>query len=383
MHEYVNSKVTEYSLILNWIESEISILQAKSIHSYIINLLKDKLLDLKQLHSRLKAILGIQDNRVISRALPIIHEIEYQAHILTDYYIPGLKREEKSDLFLRALLLSNTERWGLSWIKDILVRLDGPHAIFSGLIEIPIIFAPPQQANSLLDMAGIYHEVGHNVFQRFEKIADNLTETIFGYFSGLMKEIGPMRPEKRAQREEAIEDAKEYWAIERLSEIFSDIYATYICGPVYYFSCVDMAVKMGGNPFYVSTKDVHPPAAARVNACYKVLLPNYQGEETIILVQKIWNTYTECYQRTPDFDLKCANALIDLIVKTSLQEIQNLLPNAQHYSSAVIDLSQAKMLTSSDSLEIILSKSLKILLKEAEYYPEWEKNAFKVLHNQT
>jgi len=371
----------EYSLILDWIENESGILQAKSVHPQIISFLKNRVSNLKQSNGRLKAILNIGNNRVINRTLPIIHDIEYQIYVLTCHYIPGLKREQESDLFLGNLLLSNVGRWGLSWVKDILVRLDGPYAVLPALFEIPIIFAPPQQANSLLDMTGIYHELGHIVFQRFKEIADNLIETISRHFSERMKEIGPMRPEKRTQLEDAIKDAKNYWTIERLSEIFSDIYATYTCGPAYYFSCVDMIVKMGGNPFNISTTDVHPPGAARVHACYKTLSPAYQ-EEITLLVRNMWETYVKSYQRLPDFELKCADVLIDSIVETSIQNIKNLLPNARRYSSTIRGLSEAKTLTSSDSLETILNKSLKILLKEPKYYPEWEKNVFAILHSK-
>ena len=381
MREYVNSKIMEYSLILDWIENEIGILQAKSVHPQIISFLKNRVSYLKQSNGRLKAILNIGKNKVINRTLPIIHDIEYQIYILTCHYIPGLKREQESDLFLGNLLLSNVGRWGLSWVKDILVRLDGPHAVLPTLSEIPIIFAPPQQTNSLLDMTGIYHELGHIVFQRFKEIADNLIETISGHFSEMMKEIGPMKPEKRTQREDAIKDAKDYWIIERLSEIFSDIYATYTCGPAYYFSCVDMIVKMGGNPFNICTTDVHPPGAARVHACYKTLLPAYQ-EEITLLVRNMWDTYVKSYQRPTDFELKCADVLIDSIVETSIQNIKNLLPNARRYSSTISGLSEAGTLTPSDSLETILNKSLKILLKEPKYYPEWEKKVFTILHSK-
>ncbi|MCL0095771.1 hypothetical protein M1O52_04540, partial [Dehalococcoidia bacterium] len=284
----------------------------------------------------------------------------------------------------RSLLLSNVGRWGLSWIKDILVRLDGSHATFPVFTEIPIIFAPPQQAATLLDMASIYHEIGHNVFQHFKEIGDELSKAISEYFSRLKKEVGPMSPMKQAEYEKNIEDAANYWAIERLSEIFSDIYATYICGPAYYFSCVDMAMKMGGNPFDVNMADVHPPASARVNACYKTLLSEHQIGDTTTLVQNmqnIWNNYINTYQRTSHFELRCGDTIIDLLVKKSIQEIQHLLPNAYHYLEK-INLLQSKMITSSDSLEIILNKALEIFLKEPQYYPEWEKSAFRVLHVQ-
>ncbi|MCL0095657.1 hypothetical protein M1O52_03950, partial [Dehalococcoidia bacterium] len=68
MREYVNSKITGYSLILDWMEDEISAFQTRNDHTPIINFLKNKLLELKQSLSRLKAIFSIGDDRLLRRA---------------------------------------------------------------------------------------------------------------------------------------------------------------------------------------------------------------------------------------------------------------------------------------------------------------------------
>lgn len=384
MRDYLKSKVAEYSILLDWVEHEIDNLQTRSKnHCYLIECLRDKIVELRELYNHLQIITCIENNHLYRRALPIIHDIEYQLRVVTYYYIPTLQRENTNDLFLRSILLSTARRCGLSWIKDLVVRLDGPHRTLPVLTEIPIIYAPPQQCVSLLDMAGLYHEWGHSVFQRFKEIADNLATTVSRYFSELRQSIGPMRPEKREGRERAIEKAINYWGVERLNELFSDIYATFVCGPAYYFSCVDIAIRMGSNLFRTDVTDVHPPWATRVYACYKTLLPIYKSDEVIILTKNLWNIYTDIQQKHPDFDIVCASALIDQLVDVANQNIEQLLlPDIERFSEPIPDSSKLKEISPLKTLENILNNRLKILLTEPRYYAEWEKNVFKILQTQ-
>lgn len=83
-----------------------------------------------------------------------------------------------------------------------------------------------------------------------------------------------------------------------------------------------------------------------------------------------------------DFEIKCQNALIDQLVDTSIQNIERLTPNAQGYSEPLKDPSESKNVSSSDPLETILNKRITILLKEPEYYNEWERNVFTILHRR-
>lgn len=384
MQDYLNSKVAEYSILLDWIEDVIEGLRTKNgNHAHLVKCLHDKIVELRELHKRLRIIAGIEDDRLTLRAMPIIHTIEYQIYILTYYYIPGLQRENTNDLFIRSLILSAKQRCGLSWVKDVLVRLDSPHATFLGVTEIPIIFAPPQQVASISDMTGIYHELGHDVFQRFKEIADKLAITVSRHFSELRQDVGPMIPEKREARNLIIKNAINYWDAERLNEIFSDIYATFVCGPAYYFSCVDIAIRMGSNPFRIEVTDVHPPWATRVYACYKTLLPIYQNEDVVISTQNIWNAYIDAQQKHPDFEIICPSALINQLVDVANQNIKQFLHDAQHFSEPIPDSSKLKEISPSETLESILNKWSKILLTEPENCAEWEKNVFKILQIHT
>lgn len=385
MQDYLKSKVAEYSILLDWIEHEIDSLQKRSKnHCYLIECLQDKMAELQELSNRLQIIACIENHHLYRRALLIIHGIEYQLSVVTYYYIPALQRENTNDLFIRDILLSTASHCGLSWIKDIMVHLDGPHRTLPVLTEIPIIYAPPQQSITLSDMVGLYHEFGHITFQRFKEIGDKLMATVSEYFLELRMSIGPMSPGKRKKRNRAIENATNYWGIERLNEIFSDIYATFVCGPAYYFSCIDIAIRTGSNLFRVDATDVHPPWATRVYACCKTLLPIYQSDEVVVLTKDLWNTCTDIQQKQPDFNIICPSALIDQLVDVANQSIEQLLPDAQRFSELMSDSSKLKEITPSETLENILNKWSKILLTEPGNCAEWEKNVFKILqiHNR-
>ena len=383
--DYLKSKATEYSIVLEWLDSEITAITSKTPHSYLIELLQNKISALQDLQSRLQTILQIGYDRLINRAQIIIRDIGYQLYGLTWYYIPGLKREGNDDLSLRDLLLSKIEPCGLSWIQDILLRLDGRHATFIGLRdleEIPLIFAPPQQAKSLLGMTYYYHELGHNIFSHFEEIGNALYEVVTQHFNRLQLESGPMSPEKRDERTREIEKSVDYWVYERLSEIFSDIYATYICGPAYYFSYTNMIMGLYRNPFKIFVMDAHPPDAARVSACYKTLLPTHQQSELTSSIQMVWDDYLSTHSKPSDFDLICNESLIDSLVMMSIHKIEQLLPDAYRYSEAQDSLEE-QIVNSSDSLESILNKGIRTLLKDPENYTEWEKKAFSALSMQS
>lgn len=379
MKDYLNAKVAEYSFLLDWMDGEIRELQARNTnHPYIVTCLQGKMGELRQLHNRLRIIARVGSDRLAARANPIIHDIEYQILLLTCHYIPGLQRENADDIFIRDLVLSVKRRCGLGWIEDVLVRLDSHHAIFPVIPEIPVIFAPPHHVASTLDMAAIYHELGHDVFQRFKEIGENLGAAVFLYFFKLKQDASTMDPEKQRARNNTIKNALDYWNMERLNEIFSDIYAAHVCGPAYYFSCVDIVLRFGRNPFLINPIDVHPPWAVRVYACHKTLLPIHQNDEVVSWIDKIWDSYTPNQLKDAAFDMICASGLINQLVDLANQNIQRFLPDVQRYSEAIPDSFTLEGDFSAESLEKILNNRLRMLLTKPGRYAEWEKNVFDI-----
>lgn len=380
MLNYLNAKAQDYTIILSWAEQELrNLRQSRPEHIWLIDRLQEKIIESRFLHQQLRIIARIGIQRLYPRALPIIHDIELSLIHLTYYYLPALQRERKEDLYLRKILLQTANRCGLYWIKDIAVRLDNQEAIISVITECPVIFAPPQRSVSLLDIAGLYHELGHNVFQMFPDIVESLANVISDHFTNLRQGVGLMDPSKRAERERDIDEAQIYWNADRLNEFFSDIYATYICGPAFYYSSVDMAIKLISDPFIINPIDVHPPLAARVYACRKAINTGHQDEPLVIASQTIWNNYIRTFPRNARFSFICADSLLDRLVEASIQCIAELLNSVMPFGEPLPSANDLLQIPSGVTLESILNRAGKILLLMPDRYADWEKEALKSL----
>ncbi|NEQ68803.1 MAG: hypothetical protein F6K21_25540 [Symploca sp. SIO2D2] len=125
--EYLKAKTAEYAVVLSRISKELQALGGqKEDHQWLVTYLQGQLKDSQTLHKRLQSIVKIGHPRLLARALPIVHDIEFSTFIINYHYLPALQKEGHADSALRKLLLSSAERCGLFWLKDIAVHLDGP-----------------------------------------------------------------------------------------------------------------------------------------------------------------------------------------------------------------------------------------------------------------
>jgi len=378
--EYLKAKTAEYAVVLFRLDKELQALGSKKVeHQWLVNYLQRQLKDAQTLHKRLQSIVKIGHSRLLSRALPIVHDIEFSTFIINYHYLPALQKESQADLALRKLLLLSTKRCGLFWIEDIAVNLDGQLATLPTPPEAPLIISPPQQAVSLLEMPGLYHELGHDVFQNFKEIAKKLDQVVYSYFHELRHKSGPMTSDQKFERNRKIDEAVQYWDADRLNEIFCDIFGTFACGVAHYISCVDMGLRSGREPFDVDFRDEHPPLSARVYACYKSLTPTQQSEQSVITINSAWKNYTKAYTQAYDFKLICSDALLDLIVEAAISNIHNFLPECHRYEFPLPENGQIQEIPLDASLEDILNRGANILLTCPECYADWETKAFKIL----
>jgi len=378
--EYLKAKTAEYTVVLSRIDKELQALGSKKVdHQWLVNYLQEKLQKAQTLHKTLQSIVENGHSKLLPRALPMVHDIQLSTLILNYYYLPALQKENQADLALRKILLSSAKRCGLFWLEDIAVNLDGHLAIVPTPPEAPLIIAPPQQAVSLLEMPGLYHELGHDVFQKFHEIAENLDTSVYLYFNELRQKSGPITPERKIERNQQIGEAVQYWNTDRLNEIFCDIFGTFACGVAHYISCVDLGLRSSRKPFDVDFWDEHPPLSARVYACYKALTPNQQSEQSVITIHRAWENYTKAYTQEYNFKLICSEDLLDNIVEVAISDIQNFLPDSHRYEVPLPDNGQIQEIPLDASLEDILNRAAHILLTCPESYPDWESKAFKIL----
>jgi hypothetical protein len=379
---YLRAKTAEYAVVLSKINKQLDDIKAnQSEHEWLVKYLQKQLMDAEILHKRLHSIVEIGNTKLLSRALAIVHDIAFTISVTNYHYLPALQKESQDDLALRKLLLlSAKQRCGFFWLKDIAVNLGGQLAILPKPTEAPVIIAPLQQASSLLEMPGLYHELGHDVFERFrEDIGKNLESLVHSYFNQLRNKSGLKTPDQKLKRNSQIDEALQYWSEDRLNEIFCDIFGTFACGAAHYISCVDMSFQSGQDPFNIDLSDEHPPLPARVYACYKSMTLNQQKTENVVTIEQAWQKYIKDYDKDYEYNLMCSDELLDMIVNEAILNIIKFLPNAHRYTTPVPYNPQAQEIPPDAYLEDVLNWGVDILLNYPEQYQVWEAKAFKTL----
>ena len=311
-----------------------------------------------------------------------IHVLESGINNLTIFYLSTLQRENSQDLFMRSIILNIKKRYKLIWINDIFTRLDSNYGTWAGFEDYPIFYLPPQQEISLRDIPAIYHEIGHNIFFHYPEIADNLNECVFNHFNDLKQNTSQMAPEKVKNRNQEINSAIRYWNIRRLDELFSDIFAAFLCGPAYYYLWIDMTFRTGSNPFFINPCDEHPPLATRVAVCYETLIPIYEKDKLIKNLQTLWNEYISKQQKIPQFDLFCNDELIKKMVDETISNIENFFPHIQRYSQSFENFQESEEIFSSHHFDEIVNYWTKLILINSKDAEKWEIKVFSKLKQE-
>jgi hypothetical protein len=378
MLEYLRAKVVDCGLTLRWITDQLDDLSSRSSHSALIVRLRERTAVAERLHRQLDTIVAIQVPRLLVRALPIIHDIELVSFLLTRYYIPGIRKETVQEQQLCRVLLATAQRAGLNWIDDLVMRLDGDLACVSHVVESPVIFAPPHLFRLPWELAGVYHELGHNVFRRHPDMATRLIGVVDHYYRGLRAASGPLGHDAQMQRDRAIDRAINYWSAERLNELFCDIFATFVCGPAHYVSCIDLAVRLDRDPFRVKHHDPHPPSGARVFACERTLDEEQRKQSLVHVTQGNWRQAEATYPVNADYGLFCGADLINRLVEAAVDEIIARIPTARRYNAPQFtDDELLRPPPVEDDLERLVNAAVQVLMLHPTRFTAWSQQFFR------
>jgi hypothetical protein len=307
-------------------------------------------------------------------ATPWVHTIESGLELVGTSYLPVLQRQGDGERFVRGLLFAAARATGMVWLQDIAVRLDGPHAAIVSLPTMPIIYAPPRHEVALVDMPGLYHELGHAAFARDRTIGAALEDTVRLHFSRHRRQAGMLSPDKRAVRQAAIDNAEAYWTHERLAEVFCDILATIVCGPAHYVSFVDLGLRHQAGPFEL-VPGAHPPMRARVCACYAALSLPHRQEPLVSLVHDAWAAHESEHARGHDYAITCDDGLLDDLVRVARGEVVRSLPALVPFSGPLPLAASLHEIPPDASLELILNCAAAVLFLDPDGYAAWELTA--------
>lgn len=316
---YLAAKAAEYTATLDWVVNQFaSILALHSNHPHLEQQLDHRIREARRRISQLRTIIQMNASSLVPRGVSVVNELQLDVYILSQSYLPALKKEAASESEFGQLVTKAARRCGLTDVQEILVNLSGGHAVLPAMLTCPLMFAPPHQRQTLIDLAAVYHEFGHIVFQDRRELRDGLARVCADHFRTLEQAGGFMSPPEREERRKQINQASAFWTMRRLAESFCDIFATYATGPAYYYLCIDMAMRYRDTPYDIDITDEHPPMGARVFICKKALTSEQLNSEAGQKVSALWEEHVRPKTSSSEFRLWCGDSLLESMVSETI-----------------------------------------------------------------
>jgi hypothetical protein len=368
---YLAAKAAEYTATLDWIVSQFaSTPTLASNHPHLEQQLSRRVTDARTRITQLRTIVQLNVPALVPRGVSVINELQLDIYVLSENYLPTLQKETASEAEFGRVATKAAQRCGLTDVQEILVSLSGGHAVLSAMLGCPLMFAPPHQRYTLIDLPAMYHEFGHVVFNARREVCDGLARVCADYFRTLDQAGGFINPMEREERRRQINQARSYWTMRRLAEIFCDIFAAYTTGLAYYYLCVDLGMRFGDDPYEINIMDVHPPTAARVLVCKKVLSTGQLSSDVGQTASALWDEHLQSRASSSEFRLWCGDSLLEGMVTEAISSLSRLGAFRRYTGTG----HHPQIAPSPEvNLEELLNESVRMLLRDPGKYANWER----------
>ena len=288
-------------------------------------------------------------------------------------YVSMIQRENNEDRLIRELVLDLAQKNGIP-IKDLIVSLTSPFSC-TPYDPVPVVTGYPWDVFTLIDSAAFFHEIGHIVFDAYHDIEIKMKNIVKTFFLEYKRRNSGPSNKRNGDIRRATEKGIEYWNEDRLNELFADIYAAYISGPVFYETVINMAFTAQSAPFELNDFDEHPPPGIRMEVCKKMCSNDWHDEKEFI---KLINLNEECVsnKKIPtETQIICSSDLTNELVKSGELIIYDKLPKTIRFKPP-----QTNQDILSDKMPYLLKllyEGLVVRLGSDRDYENWEIEAIR------
>jgi hypothetical protein len=373
------AKVGELRALLQWLKRELQTARESGCeHIVLVDRLEGVLADAERELTKIEIISQTGIPALLRRVDVIASRLENELLVASNFYVGGLQRQTAADREMRKILLAMAKRLRLDWIEDFLVRLSRPLAIYSiyqRLASIPVFFGPPHLLESIMELPGIYHELGHSVFSQNDEIGRRLGAVVKAHFDGLRRNVGPLPQEQKDARDREIDTGAQYWNRERLSEVFCDVFASYVCGSANIISMMDLGMRGNLDPYEIFLSDEHPPNAARVFAAHCALDAPAQNQPLLQTIYSDWTEYERRFPKNRRYMVFCAPELLRGLTAEMVNSLSAILPEVPRYLKPLPLLADALAVEASIDLEDLISAGVVVLFDAPTQFGLWQQKA--------
>jgi hypothetical protein len=375
---YRLAKAGELGALLQWLKRELHAVRAAGCeHVVLLDRLEAVLADAERELAKIEVIFKTGIPALLRRVDVIATQLENELVVASNFYVAGLRRQTAADREMRQVLLAMAKRLRLDWIEDFLVRLSRPLAIYSmyhRLASIPVFFGPPHLLESIMELPGIYHELGHSVFSQNDEIGRRLGAVVKAHFVAIRRSIGPLPQEQKDARDKEIDTGLQYWNRERLSEVFCDVFASYVCGSANIISMMDLGMRGRLDPSEIFLSDEHPPNSARVFAAHCALDAPAQNQPLLRAIYSEWVDYEKQFIKDRRYKVFCAPELLRALTAEMVNAISAVLPSVPRYLKPLPLLADALAVAAQIDLEDLVSAGVVVLFEAPANFGVWQRN---------
>jgi hypothetical protein len=302
--------------------------------------------------------------------------------------VAALSRKKPIDLFLNRLIREIKREIRYPLLPPIVTALSGGY--FYIIQEFNLMFVPPWEANYLLHLPDLYHELAHPLLyeerdplfkpiQAYEEIHPQVEPFQICVNRALALAIEYVLEETDREERQSGHSPEHFlfylhlwqhswwkWIV----EFFCDLYATFTLGPAYAWSNVHLCMKLGSDPFQVPTHNAvsHPADDARMRVMLKGLSLIGFTEETEE-IEKRWREYLMMSGAKPEaVYARCyPDNLLDDIAGLGYEGVKNMGCRIAHR-----DLT--------DPIHCALNNAWHEFWQNPRNYVQWEKQKIEELH---
>lgn len=321
MRNYVEAKINEYREKLAGQRAMLTQLDIRGEHANILEQLRSVCaaseLALERTHKALE--LGLP--QLLRRHQVNLTRVRARLELLEEWYLPVLLSEGDEECAVTRIVTQLLNQLNVGHLKDKVVSFSRALSMYPGLQNNPIFFMPRYTFSSLLDWTGLYHEIGHAVYQNDPQIAGLLSKAVFSYCQEQLRNLPALSTSQLDERADRIRQTFLYWNKYRLEELFCDIFATAVAGPAHLLSWIDVSLTSPQNPYEINLADEHPPHAVRTEACMLGLDEGYADSPLKKSICGLWDEFLQRRPKPPLYKQLCPFSLIMGIVQNAKTEI--------------------------------------------------------------
>lgn len=321
MQNYVEAKIGEFSEKLNYQRAVLTKLSESGTHPILVKQLFDVCDESERLLKRARRTLALNLPQLFRRLQIDLSQVRAKLERLEEFYLPALMHQGNEERAVGQVIDRLLGQVQAPQMSDRIISFTRALSVYPGVPECPIFFMLRYTPSCLLEWTGIYHEIGHTVYNKFPEIHTALSEAVLVYCQGQLQQTPALSAAQLNNRAERLRKVIRYWDRYRLAELFCDVFGTVVAGPAHLLSWVDLAVISQGNPYLVDPGDEHPPDAARTQVCLLALDDVYADSPLKRAINDLWDDYAAKRPRSSLFNQMCSFPLLMSLVQTARAEI--------------------------------------------------------------